>query len=67
MQITGHKTRAIFDRYHIVSPADLREGVAKLAKHHEVMQGEPQLQSARVVELDKIRTSEARREKGGDC
>ena len=24
MQMTGHKTRAIFDRYHIVSPGDLR-------------------------------------------
>jgi integrase len=31
MQITGHKTRAIFDHYHIVSEADLREAAWKLA------------------------------------
>jgi integrase len=30
MQITGHRTRSVFDRYHIVSPADLREATQKL-------------------------------------
>jgi integrase len=30
MTVTGHKTRAVFDRYHIVSPGDLQEVARKL-------------------------------------
>jgi integrase len=30
MQLTGHKTRAIFERYNITSPNDLRDAVERL-------------------------------------
>ena len=31
MEGTGHKTRAVFDRYHIVSPGDLHDVARRLA------------------------------------
>lgn len=31
MAVTGHRTRSVFDRYHIVSPADLQDVARKLA------------------------------------
>jgi integrase len=31
MKVTGHKTRAVFDRYHIVSPGDLQDVARRLA------------------------------------
>lgn len=32
MAVTGHKTRAIFDRYHIVSPRDLQEMARRMGE-----------------------------------
>ncbi len=34
MQMTGHKTRSVFDRYHIVSDGDLKEAAEKLSQVH---------------------------------
>jgi hypothetical protein len=31
MEVTGHRTRAVFDRYHIVSPRDLQEVARKMS------------------------------------
>ena len=35
MRIGGWKTRAVFDRYNIVSTRDLHDDAAKLERHHD--------------------------------
>jgi hypothetical protein len=35
MKLTGHKTRAVFERYNIVSGTDLRDAAARLDAHVE--------------------------------
>jgi hypothetical protein len=37
MKLTGHKTENVYRRYAIVVEADLREGVAKLARLSPVL------------------------------
>jgi integrase len=34
MRISGHRTRAVFDRYNIVSPDDLKKAAQKMANFH---------------------------------
>ena len=51
MTLTGHKTRAVFDRYDICSAVDRQEAIQKLAAYHRA-------QPAPIVPLPATQESE---------
>lgn len=60
-KLTGHKTRAVFDRYDIVDEADLAQGVSRLAALHGGHRGDtgPMVQGAKSEALPRVASGRA--------
>lgn len=51
MQLSGHKTRSVFERYNIVSDSDLQEAARKMQTYHEYLNGNIDVQELKRGEV----------------